>query len=192
MVSCVNFSISFFQCSVTPSRHPCLTVFKTVSPVHFNTLTSWISCLVVQGYYIGKKKINQKVRKIGFMKVKGAGIILVGRRKLVGGLLKVFKCMKGYCMETGNQLFSLLLRREQKEMVFNFSRGGATLNIGKNFPKKVRFVKHWNGLLWNLFFWRCLEIRQKLMWEEWFRWVDSCLTEWRVNQMACGISLLVL
>lgn len=31
--------------------------------------------------------------------------------------------MEGYCMETGDQLFSLLLRRGQKEMVFNFSRG---------------------------------------------------------------------
>lgn len=94
------------------------------------------------------------------MKVKGAKIILVGRKKLVGGLIKVFKCMKGYYMEAGNQLF-LLLRREQKQMVFNFSRGGVRLDIGKNFPKKVRFVNHGNGLLWNLFFWRRLEVRQK-------------------------------
>lgn len=31
--------------------------------------------------------------------------------------------MEGYCMETGDQLVYLLLRREQKEMVFNFSWG---------------------------------------------------------------------
>lgn len=55
------------------------------------------------------------------MKVKRARIIQLGREKLMSGLIKLFKNMKGYCMETGDQLF-LLLRREQKENVFNFSR----------------------------------------------------------------------
>lgn len=41
----------------------------------------------------------------------------------MGGLIKLFGHMKGYCMETGDQLFSLLLRGEQKEKVSNFSRG---------------------------------------------------------------------
>lgn len=52
----------------------------------------------------------------------GARIIQLGREKLVSGLKKLFKTMKGYYIETGDQLFSLLLRRKQKEKVFNFSR----------------------------------------------------------------------
>lgn len=60
--------------------------------------------------------------KIGLMKVKRVRIIQLGREKLMSGLIKLFKNMKGYCMETGDQLFSLLLGREQKENVFNFSR----------------------------------------------------------------------
>lgn len=35
--------------------------------------------------------------------------------------MKGFKTMMDYGAETGNQLF-LLVRREQKEMTFNFSR----------------------------------------------------------------------
>lgn len=52
----------------------------------------------------------------------GARIIQLGREKLVSGLKKLFKTMKGYYIETGDQLFSLLLRRKQKEKVFNFGR----------------------------------------------------------------------
>lgn len=58
------------------------------------------------------------------MKVKGVRIILLGRKQLVGGLIKVFKYMKGCHIETGKWLFSLLLRREQKEIVFNFRGRG--------------------------------------------------------------------
>ena len=92
------------------------------------------------------------------MRVKGARIFLLRREKLVGSFIKLFGYMKCYCMETGDQLFSLLLRGEQKEMVFNFSRGELGWIQGNISPK-------W-GLLsigmdyHEISFWRCLQITE--------------------------------
>lgn len=36
------------------------------------------------------------------MKVKGVRIILLGRKQLVGGLIKVFEYVKGYCIVIGS------------------------------------------------------------------------------------------
>lgn len=53
-------------------------------------------------------------------------------------LIKLFKNMNGYCVEIGYQLFSLPLRREQKENAFNINRRELGW-IGK------RCAKHWNS-----------------------------------------------
>lgn len=127
-----------------------------------------------------RQKIDQKVGKIGLLKVKGARIIQLGGEKLVAGLIKLFSVWRFIVWRL---VFSLLLRREQKARSFT-SAGGGKVGCREEFPKSE--VKHWNGLLWSLFFWRCLEIRQKLIWEEWFKWVESCLWHQSITQMTCG------